>query len=406
MSRIGKMKVSEKKVVANRANARRSTGPRTPEGKRRTARNAYKHGLYANSFEEAMKALKEDEGLFRQLHEGLRESVEPRNTLEELLVGDLAKLWWKKARVERAQTAHQARAVEDWELERLKRLQELNRDDVHETLEEIKAHGLRGGPPSAAKYREVLDILEAILDYLQRRDWSQGLDPAFKALYGENPGWRGRTLIALYHELRAADESGGVQPRNLEAEENGSVELILASQPQDPNWDEFVELRQALLEEQRDVISEYETMLAMETRVTPAMLVARLAPLETGPWTLILRQEAALERQLDRKLRLLLKIRQEWREGPGTGTGSRKLGTGRRQEEVEELRSRRVEAAAEAARGCMPAKMKEQSQEVVEKKGSPRRPVESPKLRVERRKPEVGGRGAQRKWKMDTGNYR
>jgi hypothetical protein len=37
--------ISARKLAANRANARRSTGPRTPEGKRRSRANALKHGL-------------------------------------------------------------------------------------------------------------------------------------------------------------------------------------------------------------------------------------------------------------------------------------------------------------------------------------------------------------------------
>jgi flagellar hook-basal body complex protein FliE len=37
--------ISERKRDANRANARRSTGPRSVEGQRQSARNALKHGL-------------------------------------------------------------------------------------------------------------------------------------------------------------------------------------------------------------------------------------------------------------------------------------------------------------------------------------------------------------------------
>jgi hypothetical protein len=42
--------VSPRRLAANRANAQRSTGPRTPEGKTRSAQNARKHGFRASTF--------------------------------------------------------------------------------------------------------------------------------------------------------------------------------------------------------------------------------------------------------------------------------------------------------------------------------------------------------------------
>src|SRR5579883_405567 len=42
--------ISEKRLAANRENAKKSTGPRTQEGKSRSSRNAVKHGFRASSF--------------------------------------------------------------------------------------------------------------------------------------------------------------------------------------------------------------------------------------------------------------------------------------------------------------------------------------------------------------------
>jgi hypothetical protein len=45
------LRVSEKKLAANRANARLSKGPSTPEGNARSSQNACKHHLYARKYQ-------------------------------------------------------------------------------------------------------------------------------------------------------------------------------------------------------------------------------------------------------------------------------------------------------------------------------------------------------------------
>jgi hypothetical protein len=71
--------VSPEQLVANRANASQSTGPRTPEGKARSSQNARKHGFTATSF--AVVRL-EDLNEVAHLREDLIETYRPVNSQE------------------------------------------------------------------------------------------------------------------------------------------------------------------------------------------------------------------------------------------------------------------------------------------------------------------------------------
>ena len=77
---------SNKQLEANRANARRSTGPRTEEGKVRSRANSWKHGLTANRLviggEEASE--------FDELRAALLDDHDPQSAFECELVERLA----------------------------------------------------------------------------------------------------------------------------------------------------------------------------------------------------------------------------------------------------------------------------------------------------------------------------
>jgi hypothetical protein len=78
--------ISTRKLEANRRNAKRSTGPRTMEGKARVARNALKHGFFASIehwTDEARAALDE-------ILEGLRDEFKPTEDAEDRCVATMA----------------------------------------------------------------------------------------------------------------------------------------------------------------------------------------------------------------------------------------------------------------------------------------------------------------------------
>ena len=73
---------SAKKAQANRQNALKSTGPKTPEGKDAVRLNAVRHGLLSRE----VLLPSEDEGALRELNERLRDELQPVEEMESLLV--------------------------------------------------------------------------------------------------------------------------------------------------------------------------------------------------------------------------------------------------------------------------------------------------------------------------------
>lgn len=89
---------SLKKLEANRRNALKSTGPRSPEGKARSSRNGTRHGLYA--VDPALPGLERRE-TWEAHREGVLRSLAPDGYLEEVLAERVAFLLWRLRRVAR-----------------------------------------------------------------------------------------------------------------------------------------------------------------------------------------------------------------------------------------------------------------------------------------------------------------
>src|ERR1700722_13639067 len=82
-------------VDANRRNAQKSTGPKTPEGKDKSRRNALQHGLTAKT---CMLEDEDPEALVDLLNE-IREKFNPQDTDEDFLIERMAKARFKYNRI-------------------------------------------------------------------------------------------------------------------------------------------------------------------------------------------------------------------------------------------------------------------------------------------------------------------
>ena len=101
------------RAEVNRQNALHSTGPRTPEGKLASSRNAFQHGLYSKQ----LVLPGEDPAELDALRQDLRREHQPANTTEEILVNELAEHYWRLRRMRK----FEARIMGTGTLEELER---------------------------------------------------------------------------------------------------------------------------------------------------------------------------------------------------------------------------------------------------------------------------------------------
>ena len=91
---------SNLKLEANRANAKKSTGPKTALGKSRSRMNALKHGLFVCPTLPTVRTYN-DKKCHKDLIEGLLKFFAPENIVEELLVQQIADCHWKLSQIQR-----------------------------------------------------------------------------------------------------------------------------------------------------------------------------------------------------------------------------------------------------------------------------------------------------------------
>ena len=85
-----------KQFEANRRNAQKSTGPKTPEGKSAVSMNALRHGLRART----VVLPGEDPTEFHQLCDDLQVEWHPQSRTEQFYVEQMAVSQWKLTRME------------------------------------------------------------------------------------------------------------------------------------------------------------------------------------------------------------------------------------------------------------------------------------------------------------------
>lgn len=118
------MTVTPAKLAANRANAKKSTGPRTARGKRRSSMNGITHGLFCSE----IVLPGEDARVFEQFRTAVLRKLSPQDVVELMLCDRIVTAQWKLRRLN-AMEATAQRGRSSLPIDRAKRQIQRDRDE-------------------------------------------------------------------------------------------------------------------------------------------------------------------------------------------------------------------------------------------------------------------------------------
>ena len=305
-------------LAAARNNAQHSTGPRSPAAKQNSKLNALKHGgrVRDENRYQAMLALGEDPQEFENLKQELMSAFGPGDALWEKQIDDLAWLYCRRERLERAQEGLKRRAlqaIEDWQHRRRQEMARVTFDASQHDLLDVH---LSESTDRGVTLRRTLSFLELIREEVKQRTFRVRQYAVLESLYEGTTGWRQALIFRLLHHFG--------DPMCLEAQQADEEEKqyrremgIDYEPPGEAGREELLRLLEEEIASVREELAYAEK--ANEERVAIER-DACLAP-EGETWRMMLRQEAALDRSIDRKVRILLRLRKESANLPVAPTG-------------------------------------------------------------------------------------
>jgi hypothetical protein len=294
-------------LAAKRAAAQCSTGPRTPAGKQHSKLNALKHGLYAapENESETMRALGEDPAEFEAMQQELMTTYGPGDALWARQIDDLTRLYWRRRRLERAQNGLLCRAVQPLEEAQQRRRAELAAVTFGASQPEILELSTLHPTDPGVRMRKLLSLLELVRAQVKQRVFRHRQRAEIEVLY-ESKGWRQARLLDLLGRF-IESFAPGAKPPSPALLERWREEGRLPEPAEEPQYQELLRL----LEEEIAAVQsgfQYEEKLNQEKARFERD--AALAPVGEV-WSTLLKQLAALDRSIDRKVRILLALRKD-----------------------------------------------------------------------------------------------
>jgi hypothetical protein len=261
---------------ADQTVARKATGPRSPQGKNRSKRNAFKHGL----FSKAIHFTPETRSEYCALLNGLLESWQPQGKFENVLVEELAVQYWRKRRLLEVESAEIAKTGFS-EGDAIFRLQA---QLLHYVRQQRNSDGQIDKGNDLAVVREAIDALMNMLTGFLSIDCQDGKYVAFV-----------KRLLVVDHDGKASDQFHRL------INEIGRLTMVYSQgkeNDQDPKQQD-AEVRAALEAEIKRLMGLYNGKIHNELmKVVFDQSVACIPPQEISQH--LMRCEVQISREIDR----------------------------------------------------------------------------------------------------------
>jgi hypothetical protein len=212
--------------------------------------------------------------------------------------------------------------------------------------------------------RKTLSYLELVREEIKQRTFRERQYAVLESLYRGMMGWRPGLIFSLLHRFS--------DPMHLreQQEEDEEYRQFLLKEGADcvpPGEPERQELLRLLEEEIASVREEFAYAEKANEERAAIERDACLAP-EGETWSMMLRQEAALDRSIDRKVRILLRLRKESTNPPVAPAGQ---DDGGKMENIEDVPDRDIVSEhSQSVETVESLKMNERRGNVIENKGS------------------------------------
>jgi len=315
--------LTSQRLNANQRNARHSTGPRSEVGKQRMKLNALKHGCDAVPENDAavMRALGEDPKQYEALKRELAAAYGPGDALWVHQLDDLARLYWRRNRIERMETGLMRDALEKVDEERRSLVRALADVTFDPSQGKAVAFSLPKPAHPLVRRRLLISLWGVIRDEVRRRVFTNAQTHAMENYYKEEPGWRPRQILEL-HRLFLDWAYYGHKHEQAKQEE-----YVKETFGDEAGLQARLQELERLVEEQIAVEqAAFAEEMAAQERKEAIARDACLAP-EGKTWEMLARQEMALDRSIDRKVRIILAMRKEHAREDRGGSRTARTGT-------------------------------------------------------------------------------